>query len=134
MKKSNFYQDLKNQFLYFFVAYELLKTNNLKLFTILFLLTIADVIYNSKNIMQVLTQLKASPKFCQSVTASFWRLFRVLTPNPCQNWKRCQVAQSPTYLARCTRWPDMDWLILRKGRGGLWSRLQNMIRSSLRLT
>ena len=60
MKKSNFYQDLKNQFLYFFVAYELLKTNNLKLFTILFLLTIADVIYNSKNIMQVLTQLKAS--------------------------------------------------------------------------
>lgn len=60
MKKSNFYQDLKNQILYFFVAYELLKTDNLKLFTILFLLTIADVIYNSKNIIHVLNQLKAS--------------------------------------------------------------------------
>ena len=52
MKKTNMYQDLRTQFLYFFVAYELLKTTNVKLFAILFLLLIADVLYNSKNIIK----------------------------------------------------------------------------------
>jgi hypothetical protein len=57
MKNSSVYQDLKIQFLYFFVAYELLKTTNVKLFAILFLLLIADVLYNSKNVIQIINQI-----------------------------------------------------------------------------
>ena len=50
MKNSSVYQDLKIQFLYFFVAYELLKTNNLNLFVVIFLLVVFDLLYNSKNV------------------------------------------------------------------------------------
>jgi hypothetical protein len=57
MKNSSIYQELKNQFLYFFIAYELLKTTNVKLFAILFLLLMADVLYNSKNIIQIINQI-----------------------------------------------------------------------------
>ena len=55
------YQDLRTQFLYFFVAYELLKTTNVKLFEILFLLIIDDVLYNYKNIIQIINQIN-TPK------------------------------------------------------------------------
>lgn len=74
MKKSNVYQNLKNQFLYFLVAYELLKTNNLKLFAILNLLILADIIYNSKNIIQVLYQSKASSEIETTTSLKKWKL------------------------------------------------------------
>ncbi|GEM_PF-4755186 len=60
MKKTNVYQDLKIQFLYFFVAYELLKTNNLNLFVVIFLLVVFDLLYNCKNVFYVLNQFNAS--------------------------------------------------------------------------
>jgi hypothetical protein len=60
MKNSSVYQDLKIQFLYFFVAYELLKTNNLNLFVVIFLLVVFDLLYNSKNVFYVLNQFNAS--------------------------------------------------------------------------
>ena len=60
MKKTNVYQDLRIQFLYFFVAYELLKTTNLKLFLFLFLFILIDAIINIKNIIQSLRSLNNS--------------------------------------------------------------------------
>jgi hypothetical protein len=63
MKNSSVYQDLKIQFLYFFVAYELLKTNNLNLFVVIFLLVVFDLLYNSKNVFYVLNQFNASSEF-----------------------------------------------------------------------
>jgi len=60
MKNESVYQDLKIQFLYFFVAYELLKTNNLNLFVVIFLLVVFDLLYNSKNVFYVLNQFNAS--------------------------------------------------------------------------
>lgn len=74
MKNSTVYQDLKIQFLYFFVAYEILKTTNLKLFTILFLLLIADVVYNSKNVFQVLNQFNSSSELYTTTSLKKWKL------------------------------------------------------------
>ena len=73
MKKTNVYQDLRIQFLYFFVAYELLKTTNVKLFAILFLLLIADVLYNSKNIIQIINQIN-TPKEVEVNKYKKWKL------------------------------------------------------------
>jgi hypothetical protein len=78
MKNSTVYQDLKNQFIYFFVAYELLKTTNLKLFAILFLLVLADLIYNSRNVFQVLNQLNASSELDINTNLKKWKLNRFL--------------------------------------------------------
>ena len=78
MKNSTVYQDLKNQFLYFFVAYELLKTTNLKLFAILFLLVLADLIYNSRNVFQVLNQFNASSELDINTNLKKWKLNRFL--------------------------------------------------------
>jgi hypothetical protein len=78
MKKSTVYQDLKIQFLYFFVAYELFKTTNLKLFTILFLLVLADLIYNSKNVIQVFTQINTSSEVDSNTNLKKWKLNRFL--------------------------------------------------------
>ena len=74
MKNSTVYQDLKIQFLYFFVAYELFKTTNLKLFTILFLLVFADLIYNSKNVIQVFTQINTSSEVDSNTNLKKWKL------------------------------------------------------------
>jgi hypothetical protein len=60
MKISTIYQDLKIQFLYFFVAYELFNTNNLKLFVVLFLIVLVDALYNANNIIRILSPLNAS--------------------------------------------------------------------------
>ena len=78
MKKSTIYQELKNQFIYFFVAYEILKTNNLKLFAVLFLLVLADLIYNSKNIIQVLTQINTSVELDTTSDLKKSKLNRIL--------------------------------------------------------
>jgi len=78
MKKSTVYQDLKIQFLNFFVAYELFKTTNLKLFTILFLLVLADLIYNSKNVIQVFTQINTSSEVDSNTNLKKWKLNRFL--------------------------------------------------------
>ena len=78
MKKSTIYQELKNQFIYFFVAYEILKTNNLKLFAVLFLLLLIDVIYNSKNVIQVLTQINTSVELDTNADLKKWKLNRIL--------------------------------------------------------
>jgi hypothetical protein len=78
MKNSTVYQDLKNQFLYFFVAYELLKTNNLNLFVVIFLLVLFDLIYNSKNVFQVLNQFNASSELDTNTILKKWRLNRFL--------------------------------------------------------
>ena len=78
MKKSTVYQDLKIQFLYFFVAYELFKTTNLKLFIILFLLVLADLIYNSKNVIQVFTQINTSSEVDSNTNLKKWKLNRFL--------------------------------------------------------
>lgn len=78
MKNSTVYQDLKIQFLYFFVAYEILKTTNLKLFTILFLLVLADLIYNSKNVIQVFTQINTSSEVDSNTNLKKWKLNRFL--------------------------------------------------------
>ncbi len=74
MKKSNFYQDLKNQFLYFFVAYELLKTNNIKLFLFLFLFIFIDAIINIKNIIQILRPLNNPTEVESSGKMYKWKL------------------------------------------------------------
>lgn len=74
MKKTNVYQDLRIQFLYFFVAYELLKTTNVKLFTILFLLVLVDQLYNSKNIFQVLNQFNSSSELYTTTSLKKWKL------------------------------------------------------------
>lgn len=74
MKKTNVYQDLRIQFLYFFVAYELLKTTNVKLFAILFLLLIADVLYNSKNIFQIIKQFNISSEIETTSSLKKWKL------------------------------------------------------------
>ena len=60
MKTSTIYQDLKIQFLYFFVAYELFNTNNLKIFVVLFLIVLVDALYNANNIFQILYPLNVS--------------------------------------------------------------------------
>ncbi len=60
MKTSTIYQNLKIQFLYFFVAYELFNTNNLKLFVILFLIVLVDALYNTNNIIRILSPLNTS--------------------------------------------------------------------------
>lgn len=60
MKTSTIYQDLKIQFLYFFVAYELFNTNNLKLFVVLFLIVLVDALYNTNNIIRILSSLNTS--------------------------------------------------------------------------
>ena len=73
MKKTNVYQDLRIQFLYFFIAYELLKTTNVKLFAILFLLLIADVLYNSKNIIQIINQIN-TPEEVEVNKYKKWKL------------------------------------------------------------
>jgi len=78
MKKSTIYQELKNQFIYFFVAYEILKTTNLKLFAVLFLLLLIDVIYNSKNIIQGLTQINTSSELDTTSDLKKWKLNRIL--------------------------------------------------------
>ena len=78
MKNSTIYQDLKNQFLYFFVAFELFKTTNLKLFAILFLLVLADLIYNSKNVIQVLNQIDTSEEVDKNTHLKKWKLNRFL--------------------------------------------------------
>ena len=78
MKKSTIYQELKNQFIYFFVAYEILKTNNLKLFAVLFLLLLIDVIYNSKNVIQVLTQINTSVELDTTSDLKKSKLNRIL--------------------------------------------------------
>lgn len=78
MKKSTIYQELKNQFIYFFVAYEILKTNNLKLFAVLFLLLLIDVIYNSKNIIQGLTQINTSVELDTTSDLKKSKLNRIL--------------------------------------------------------
>jgi low temperature requirement protein LtrA len=78
MKKSTIYQELKNQFIYFFVAYEILKTNNLKLFAVLFLLVLADLIYNSKNIIQGLTQINTSSELDTTSDLKKSKLNRIL--------------------------------------------------------
>jgi hypothetical protein len=78
MKKSTIYQELKNQFIYFFVAYEILKTNNLKLFAVLFLLLLIDVIYNSKNIIQGLTQINTSSELDTTSDLKKSKLNRIL--------------------------------------------------------
>jgi hypothetical protein len=74
MKKTNVYQDLRIQFLYFFVAYELLKTTNVKLFAILFLLVLIDQLYNSKNIFQVLNQFNSSSELYTTTSLKKWKL------------------------------------------------------------
>ena len=73
MKKINVYQDLRIHFLYFFIAYELLKTTNVKLFAILFLLLIADVLYNSKNIIQIINQIN-TPEEVEVNKYKKWKL------------------------------------------------------------
>jgi hypothetical protein len=78
MKNSTIYQDLKIQFLYFFVAYELLKTNNLNLFVILLLLVLFDVLYNSKNVFHVLNQFNASSELDKNIILKKWKLNRFL--------------------------------------------------------
>jgi hypothetical protein len=78
MKKLTVYQDLKIQFLYFFVAYELFKTTNLKLFIILFLLVLADLIYNSKNVIQVFTHINTSSEIDSNTNLKKWKLNRFL--------------------------------------------------------
>ena len=78
MKNSTIYQDLKIQFLYFFVAYELLKTNNLNLFVVLLLLVLFDVLYNSKNVFYVLNQFNASSDLETNTILKKWRLNRSL--------------------------------------------------------
>ena len=78
MKNSTLYQDLKIQFLYFFVAYELFKTTNLKLFIILFLLVLADLIYNSKNVIHVFTQINTSSEVDSNTNLKKWKLNRFL--------------------------------------------------------
>ena len=78
MKKSTIYQELKNQFIYFFVAYEILKTTNLKLFAVLFLLLLIDVIYNSKNIIQGLTQINTSSELDTTSDLKKSKLNRIL--------------------------------------------------------
>jgi len=78
MKNSTVYQDLKIQFLYFFVAYELLKTNNLNLFIFLFLFVLADVVYNSKNVFHVLNKFNASSELDKNIILKKWRLNRFL--------------------------------------------------------
>ena len=78
MKNESVYQDLKIQFLYFFVAYELLKTNNLNLFVVIFLLVLFDLIYNSKNVFQVLNQFNASSELDTNTILKKWRLNRFL--------------------------------------------------------
>lgn len=74
MKKTNVYQDLRIQTLYFFVAYELLKTTNVKLFAILFLLVLIDQLYNSKNIFQILKQFNTSSEIEITSSLKKWKL------------------------------------------------------------
>ena len=74
MKISSVYQDLKNQFLYFFVAYELLKTTNVKLFAILFLLALFNIIYNSKNVIQALNQFNVTSELDTKTNLKKWKL------------------------------------------------------------
>ena len=78
MKNSTVYQDLKNQFLYFFVAYELLKTNNLNLFVVIFLLVLFDLLYNSKNVFHVINQINGSSELETNTILKKWRLNRFL--------------------------------------------------------
>jgi hypothetical protein len=78
MKNSTVYQDLKNQFLYFFVAYELLKTTNLRLFVVLFLIALADLIFNSKNVIQVLNQFNTTTELDTNTNLKKWKLNRFL--------------------------------------------------------
>jgi hypothetical protein len=78
MKNSSVYQDLKIQFLYFFIAYELLKTNNLNLFVVIFLLVLFDLLYNSKNVFQVLNQFNASSELDTNTILKKWKLNRFL--------------------------------------------------------
>jgi hypothetical protein len=78
MKNESVYQDLKIQFLYFFVAYELLKTNNLNLFVVIFLLVVLDLLYNSKNVFYVLNQLNASSELDTNTILKKWKLNRFL--------------------------------------------------------
>jgi hypothetical protein len=78
MKKTNVYQDLKIQFLYFFIAYELLKTTNVKLFAILFLLLIADVLYNSKNVIQIINQINIPKEVDINNKYKKWKLNKFL--------------------------------------------------------
>ena len=78
MKKTNMYQDLRIQFLYFFVAYELLKTNNLNLFVVLFLLVLFDLLYNSKNVFHVLNHLNATSELETNTILKKWKLNRFL--------------------------------------------------------
>jgi hypothetical protein len=60
------------------VAYELLKTTNLKLFIILFLLVLADLIYNSKNVIQVFTLINTSSEVDSNTNLKKWKLNRFL--------------------------------------------------------
>ena len=60
------------------MAYELLKTTNLKLFIILFLLVLADLIYNSKNVIQVFTQINTSSEVDSNTNLKKWKLNRFL--------------------------------------------------------
>lgn len=78
MKNSSVYQDLKIQFLYFFVAYELLKTNNLNLFVVIFLLVVFDLLYNSKNVFYVLNQFNASSELEKNTILKKLKLNRFL--------------------------------------------------------
>jgi hypothetical protein len=78
MKNSTVYQDLKIQLLYFFVAYELLKTTNVKLFAILFLLLMADVLYNSKNVIQIINKINVPMEVDIHNKYKKWKLNRFL--------------------------------------------------------
>jgi hypothetical protein len=78
MKNSSVYLDFKNQFLYFFVAYELLKTTNVKLFAILFLLLMADVLYNSKNVIQIINKINVPMEVDIHNKYKKWKLNRFL--------------------------------------------------------
>lgn len=57
MKTTINYKDVKIQFLYFFLIYEILHTDKLKLFLLLFFLLLIDVIINTKNMIEIFLTL-----------------------------------------------------------------------------
>lgn len=72
MKKSTIYQYLKIQILYFFVAYELFNTQNIKLFVVLYSLVLFDVLYNAKNIFQAVYPLNAPSDLDTNTNLKKW--------------------------------------------------------------
>jgi len=74
MKSSSIYQDIKFQFLYFLVAYEIFNTKNIKLFVILFLFILLDIIFNVINSSRILYHINTAADIEPSSKVKKWKL------------------------------------------------------------